>query len=48
MNFSAIEVTVDGARAGITLKRPDKLNPLSTATLNDWWKRRASSTLGPA
>lgn len=35
MNFSEIEVTVDGARAGITLNRPDKLNPLSTTTLNE-------------
>ena len=35
MNFSEIEVTLDGARAGITLNRPGKLNPLSTTTLNE-------------
>lgn len=35
MNFSEIEVAVDGVRAGITLNRPDKLNPLSTTTLNE-------------
>ncbi len=35
MKFSEIEVTVDGDRAGITLNRPGKLNPLSTTTLNE-------------
>lgn len=35
MNFSEIEVAVDGARAAITLNRPDKLNPLSTTTLTE-------------
>ncbi|MCV7257072.1 enoyl-CoA hydratase/isomerase family protein [Mycobacterium shimoidei] len=35
MDFSQIEVTVDGARAAITLNRPDKLNPLSTTALRE-------------
>jgi enoyl-CoA hydratase/carnithine racemase len=35
MEFSEIEVTVNGARADITLNRPDKLNPLSTTALNE-------------
>lgn len=35
MQFSEIEVTTDGARGAITLDRPTKLNPLSTATLNE-------------
>ena len=33
MEFSTIEVGTQGARGAITLNRPDKLNPLSTATL---------------
>lgn len=35
MDFSEIEVAVDGARASITLNRPDKLNPLSTTALRE-------------
>lgn len=35
MAFSEIEVQVDGARAAITLNRPDKLNPLGTTTLTE-------------
>lgn len=35
MQFSEIQVTVDGRRAEITLNRPDKLNPLGTTTLNE-------------
>ncbi len=35
MEFSEIDVKVDGPRANITLNRPDKLNPLSTTTLNE-------------
>jgi enoyl-CoA hydratase/carnithine racemase len=35
MQFSEIEVSVDGCRADITLNRPEKLNPLSTTTLNE-------------
>ncbi len=33
MQFSEIQLAVDGQRADITLNRPDKLNPLSTAVL---------------
>lgn len=33
MEFSTIEVTHRGSRGAITLDRPDKLNPLGTATL---------------
>lgn len=35
MDFSAIEVTAGETRGSITLDRPDKLNPLSTTTLNE-------------
>lgn len=35
MEFSEIKLTVDGARAAITLNRPDKLNPLSTTALRE-------------
>ncbi len=35
MEFSEIDVQVDGPRADITLNRPAKLNPLSTTTLNE-------------
>lgn len=35
MKFDTIEVTVDGQRAALTLDRPDKLNPLSSHTLNE-------------
>jgi enoyl-CoA hydratase/carnithine racemase len=35
MEFSEIDVNVDGPRGNITLNRPGKLNPLSTATLNE-------------
>lgn len=35
MEFSEIDVEVDGPRGDIRLNRPDKLNPLSTATLNE-------------
>ena len=35
MQFFEIEVTTDGPRGDITLNRPAKLNPLSTATLNE-------------
>jgi enoyl-CoA hydratase/carnithine racemase len=35
MDFSEIDVTVEGPRGAITLNRPDKLNPLSTTTLNE-------------
>jgi enoyl-CoA hydratase/carnithine racemase len=32
---TTVEVAADGARGSITLNRPDKLNPLSTQTLNE-------------
>ncbi len=35
MEFTEIDVTVDGPRGDITLNRPDKLNPLSTTALNE-------------
>jgi enoyl-CoA hydratase/carnithine racemase len=35
MQFDTIEVVVDGARGMLTLDRPDKLNPLSSHTLNE-------------
>jgi enoyl-CoA hydratase/carnithine racemase len=35
MEFSEIDVKVDGPRGDITLNRPNKLNPLSTTTLNE-------------
>ena len=35
MEFSEIDVQVDGPRGDITLNRPAKLNPLSTTTLNE-------------
>ncbi len=35
MDFSEITVTVAGPRGDITLNRPEKLNPLSTTTLNE-------------
>ncbi len=35
MEFSEIDVRVDGPRGDITLNRPAKLNPLNTTTLNE-------------
>src|SRR4051812_50054406 len=35
MEFDTIEVAVDGARGALTLNRPEKLNPLSSHTLNE-------------
>ena len=35
MEFTTIQVDVDGARGSITLDRPDKLNPLGTVTLTE-------------
>jgi enoyl-CoA hydratase/carnithine racemase len=35
MEFDTIEVSVDGARGELTLARPEKLNPLSSHTLNE-------------
>jgi enoyl-CoA hydratase/carnithine racemase len=35
MDFSTIEVSLRDARAVVTLNRPDKLNPLSTLTLDE-------------
>jgi enoyl-CoA hydratase/carnithine racemase len=35
MQFDTIEVAVDGERGTLTLDRPDKLNPLSSHTLNE-------------
>lgn len=35
MQFDTIEVGVDGPRGTLTLARPDKLNPLSSHTLNE-------------
>jgi enoyl-CoA hydratase/carnithine racemase len=35
MQFDTIEVSVDGARGDLVLARPEKLNPLSTHTLNE-------------
>jgi enoyl-CoA hydratase/carnithine racemase len=35
MQFDTIEVSVDGDRGSLTLDRPDKLNPLSSHTLNE-------------
>src|SRR3954453_22099450 len=35
MQFETIEVSVDGERGALTLARPDKLNPLSSQTLNE-------------
>src|SRR5690625_4485025 len=32
---TTLEVAADGARGSITLNRPDKLNPLGTATLDE-------------
>lgn len=35
MQFDTIEVSVNGARGDLTLARPEKLNPLSSQTLNE-------------
>lgn len=35
VDFSTIEVAVEGPRATVTLNRPDKLNPLGTITLTE-------------
>lgn len=35
MQFDTIEVNVDGPHGTLTLSRPDKLNPLSSHTLNE-------------
>lgn len=35
MDFSTIALRIDGPRAAITLARPEKLNPLSTLTLQE-------------
>lgn len=35
VEFSTVEVTVQGSRATITLNRPEKLNPLGTLTLTE-------------
>lgn len=35
MQFDTIEVAVDGPRGELVLDRPDKLNPLSSRTLNE-------------
>ena len=35
MQFDTIEVSVDGDRGSLTLDRPEKLNPLSSHTLNE-------------
>jgi enoyl-CoA hydratase/carnithine racemase len=35
MQFDTIEVTVDGSRGELVLARPDKLNPLSSHTLQE-------------
>lgn len=35
MEFATIEVRVEGARGALVLNRPDKLNPLSSQTLNE-------------
>jgi enoyl-CoA hydratase/carnithine racemase len=35
MQFTTIDVAVDGPRGELTLNRPEKLNPLSSLTLNE-------------